>query len=235
MKRTIATIRAAAFALATITGACSQPSPPPEAAPRVSANAPTPDARRRAFEDGRQAARALARSMGIEKPMPPPFTPPPTPVQAQPAMPPEGGPDGDGYVELDWLKMMPAADLEALKHPTTIRHVGSLRMKQFGSFNTIDAVTGHKVKLPGYVVPLESDDEGRMTEFFFVPFFGACIHVPPPPPNQIVFVHLDKPMKTPEIWQPFWLRGELQIEKKNSSLGGSAYTMTGASLIVYDG
>jgi hypothetical protein len=47
---------------------------------------------------------------------------------------------------------------------------------------------GQNIRLPGYIVPLEVSEEGRTTEFLLVPYFGACIHVPPPPSNQIVHV-----------------------------------------------
>ena len=52
----------------------------------------------------------------------------------------------------------------------------------------VKALDGQQVRLPGYIVPLEVSEEGRVTEFLLVPYFGACIHVPPPPPNQIVHV-----------------------------------------------
>jgi hypothetical protein len=53
---------------------------------------------------------------------------------------------------------------------------------------------GTKVRLPGYVVPLEYS-QGAIREFLLVPYFGACIHSPPPPANQIVLVRLDKPAR----------------------------------------
>jgi hypothetical protein len=59
--------------------------------------------------------------------------------------------------------------------------------------------------------------------------------VPPPPPNQLVFARRAKPVKTPEIWDPYWLRGELRIDTVKNSLGGSAYTMDDAVLVPYDG
>ena len=55
------------------------------------------------------------------------------------------------------------------------------------------SLNGQYVKLPGYVVPLESDAGGLLSEFLLVPYYGACIHVPPPPSNQIVYVRLNKP------------------------------------------
>ena len=49
----------------------------------------------------------------------------------------------------------------------------------------VEEYNGKQVKLPGFVVPLEYSDKGRVKEFLLVPYFGACIHYPPPPPNQI--------------------------------------------------
>ena len=56
------------------------------------------------------------------------------------------------------------------------------------TFNPVKELDGQYIKLPGYIVPLESDEGGLLDEFLLVPYFGACIHVPPPPPNQIVYV-----------------------------------------------
>jgi hypothetical protein len=145
-------------------------------------------------------------------------------------------PDAQGYTELDWLAMMPPDELESLKNAANvIVHVGNKRMKQVGSFRVMPDTLGRKIKLPGYVVPVESDDNGRMTEFFFVPFFGACIHVPPPPPNQIVYVRLSKSVKTPEIWDAFMLKGILREETIHNRMAGSAYSMSDAILEPYNG
>lgn len=66
-------------------------------------------------------------------------------------------------------------------------------------YNPVKSLDGQYVKLPGYVVPLESDEGGLLSEFLLVPWFGACIHVPPPPSNQIVFVRLPS-------WRENWRR-----------------------------
>jgi hypothetical protein len=214
-------IRLVLLLIAIACTACSHTTPPASDNAAGSAARPSaPDPK--AAANGAAAARAYAQSRGLE------------PATSGPVAP-EKAVEGDGYAELDWLKMMPKEDLEALKNPAPVQHIGNRRMQQFGTFNTVAAVTGTKIKLPGYVVPIESDDQGRMTEFFFVPFFGACIHVPPPPPNQLVFARLAKPVKTPEIWDPYWLRGELRIDTVKNSLGGSAYTMDDAVLVPYDG
>ena len=139
---------------------------------------------------------------------------------------PKHRPDRQGFTELDWLRMMPPEEVEAIKNDAaTISHNGKVRTKQYGSYRTMPDVLGQQIKLPGYVVPIESDDKGNLTEFFFVPFFGACIHVPPPPPNQIVYARLSKPMKTPEIWEAFMLKGELTDQKIQNRVAGSAYTV----------
>lgn len=137
--------------------------------------------------------------------------------------------------ELDWLELMPPADLAALENGPPLSHTGQRRMAQQGSFATVSSVTGQNVKLPGYVVPLSTDDQGALTEFFFVPYFGACLHVPPPPPNQIVHVVLGSSVPSPEMWNPQWLRGRLRAATTENALGGSAYVMEDASLVPYDG
>jgi hypothetical protein len=210
------------FAVAVLCTACSREAPPAATVAPAKDIAATTAPSPKATADGAVAARAYAQSRGLA----------PTTTGA---VAPEKPLGDDGYVELDWLKMMPKEDLDALKNPAPVQHVGRVRMAQFGTFNTVAEVTGHKIKLPGYVVPIESDDQGRMTEFFFVPFFGACIHVPPPPPNQLVYAKLAQPIKTPQIWDPYWLRGELRVETVKNQIAGSAYTMVDAELVPYDG
>lgn len=143
---------------------------------------------------------------------------------------------GEEYKELDWLDLMPPEDLAAIeKNQPMLMHMGQRRMIQQGSFSTVASVTGKNVKVPGYVVPLDTDEQGRLTEFFFVPYFGACLHAPPPPPNQIIFVALDKPLGSPEMWNPQWLRGQLRATTTKNALGGSAYVMERASMVPYEG
>ena len=71
-----------------------------------------------------------------------------------------------------------------------------------------------EVKLPGYVIPLEY--YGReINTFLLVPYIGACIHVPPPPPNQIVYVDSKKPWDAMEWWEPVYVTGTLKIENQD--------------------
>jgi hypothetical protein len=85
---------------------------------------------------------------------------------------------------------------------------------------------GARVRLPGYVVPLETT-AGAVREFLLVPYFGACIHTPPPPANQIIHVRLAtaRPMRAMEA---VWASGTLSTQRSDTPMGSSGYTMDGA-------
>lgn len=111
-----------------------------------------------------------------------------------------------------------------------IDHSRPNRAEQFGSSEVVSEVEGRRVSLDGFVVPLESDDEGRVRELLFVPFYGACIHVPPPPPNQIIRVVLAKPIKVPELWDAFHLSGRLHIARYDADIASATYEAQSATL-----
>jgi hypothetical protein len=69
-------------------------------------------------------------------------------------------------------------------------------------------LNGKSIRMPGYVLPLEFDGS-ETTEFLLVPFVGACIHVPPPPPNQIVHVNFPRGFKSPGLYTPVYVTGRL--------------------------
>lgn len=89
------------------------------------------------------------------------------------------------------------------------------------------------VRLPGYVVPLEINEDNAITEFFLVPYFGACIHVPPPPPNQIIFVRYEQGLEVEEIWMPFFVKGTLYTELLENDMATAAYTMVATQVAEY--
>ncbi len=93
---------------------------------------------------------------------------------------------------------------------------------------------GARIRLPGYVVPIEVAQGGRVSQFLLVPYFGACIHSPPPPANQIVHVTL----KAPGPWRTMdavWVSGTLATQRQNSSMGVSGYAMVADSVQAYHG
>ena len=89
---------------------------------------------------------------------------------------------------------------------------------------TVSALDGAFVKLPGYVVPLDEVD-GALIEFLLVPYFGACIHTPPPPANQIVHVIPEKPVKGFGAMATVWVSGRMSTRRQDSPMGASGYRL----------
>ena len=86
---------------------------------------------------------------------------------------------------------------------------------------------GAGVRLPGYVVPLDTA-QGGLREFLLVPYFGACIHAPPPPANQIVHVFLDKPLNGIRTIDTVWVTGTLRTARQDTAMGMSGYAIRDA-------
>ncbi len=76
---------------------------------------------------------------------------------------------------------------------------------------------GKNVRIPSYLLPLEVEGL-RVTEFLLVPYVGACIHVPPPPPNQIVHVSVERAVDSPGLFAPVWVDGTLATQKSTTQL-----------------
>ena len=76
---------------------------------------------------------------------------------------------------------------------------------------------GQLVRLPGYVLPLEFEGTS-VKEFLLVPYVGACIHVPPPPINQTVVVHLNQSYAAKELYEPVWVTGRMTVKRSKRAL-----------------
>lgn len=105
---------------------------------------------------------------------------------------------------------------------------------QVGTFNVVEELNGKLVRIPGFVLPFEYSNAGKISEFLLVPYFGACIHTPPPPPNQMVYVTAESPMDLGSQWQPIWAIGVLQTQSNYNDLGNAAYTLKIQKWEVYD-
>jgi len=97
---------------------------------------------------------------------------------------------------------------------------------------TVAAMNGRLVKLPGYIVPLE-EARGELKEFLLVPYFGACIHTPPPPANQIVHVVMTRPVRGYRSMEAVWISGTLTTERQDSSMGTSGYRLQAGAIERY--
>jgi hypothetical protein len=94
------------------------------------------------------------------------------------------------------------------------------------------ALAGAAVKVPGYLVPLEENAAG-LKEFLLVPYFGACIHSPPPPANQIIHVRLQTPAPGLRAMDTVWVSGTLSLARSQSDMGVSGYQMQGVKVEPY--
>lgn len=94
----------------------------------------------------------------------------------------------------------------------------------------LDALNGKLVKIPGFIVPLE-DNSSEIEEFLLVPNPQACIHVPPPPPNQMVYVKMKK--KFESKYGPVWVHGRLNLTTQKSMYGDSSFEMIGELVEAY--
>lgn len=142
-------------------------------------------------------------------------------------------------MRLEWKDLLPAdaRDHATLAPPAPLHDYllgeDSPAARQPTDARVNPALDGRLVRLPGFIVPLEIDAEGRVTEMFLVPFFGACIHVPPPAPNQIVYVVLATPLVLEAINDAYWVTGRLTASNRGTRLGVSAYLISGATTEKY--
>lgn len=104
------------------------------------------------------------------------------------------------------------------------RRVEIRELRRQRAHAVVSELNGQQVRMPGYALPLEFSGT-RITEFLLVPWVGACIHTPPPPPNQIVHVKLDKGIENAGRFTPVWVTGEMAVRAATKNL----YLVDGAS------
>ncbi|KGJ89591.1 DUF3299 domain-containing protein [Colwellia psychrerythraea] len=163
----------------------------------------------------------------------------------------------DQYETIEWIALIPEADLDALLNPpdyivnvadgsmedeinssiqssmNPIQESDGVYEQALNSTNIIDAMDGRKIRIPGFVVPVGFTDEQRITSFFLVPYFGACLHMPPPPPNQIIYIKTDQGFDLESIYEPVWVSGMLSAEKFEDPMATSAYSMDMVNIKLY--
>ncbi len=154
----------------------------------------------------------------------------------------------EAFEPIEWIEMIPEMDLEALRNPpqslidiedgsaedqldqrlgnANVAPAESAFQQALVSTNTVDTLQGKAVKIPGFIVPLEFSDDQTITEFFLVPYFGACIHLPPPPPNQIIYISHPEGIQVEALYDPFWVYGVLDAGITENSTATSAYRIS---------
>lgn len=134
---------------------------------------------------------------------------------------------------LDWIDLVPEherAQFDSRGMPE-ISHDSENPQSLVGSVRP--ELNNSQVKIPGFVIPLEGDDK-VVTEFLLVPFLGACIHVPPPPPNQIIYVKFAGGAPIQQLWDVVYVEGTLKTEHVSHDLAEVGYVLQGTELTDYD-
>jgi hypothetical protein len=160
------------------------------------------------------------------------------------ASPPPAGAAPHGFklpnnvLQVDWDELLPpgtADHADTSPPPPQHNYLGESApaAKQSGSFAVNPDLHGLTLRIPGFIVPLDLDSAGRVVEFFLVPYYGACIHVPPPPPNQIVYVHASKPFLVKDGTNAFWVTGQMRVERKRTEMASASYSMAASKIEVY--
>ena len=165
------------------------------------------------------------------------ITPPPVGTPAPVVKPGPKAPAGAAR-ELDWDELLPQdarARFSGGPPPPTHDTLGEggLAAQQVMDFSVNKALDGALIKIPGFIVPLDVGKDGLVTDFFLVPYFGACIHVPPPPPNQIVHVRISKGIALDSIYEAYWITGRMKVVNKSTRLGTSAYQLAASNVEIY--
>ncbi|NVJ58450.1 MAG: DUF3299 domain-containing protein [Vibrionaceae bacterium] len=137
-------------------------------------------------------------------------------------------------LQLDWIDLIPESERNMFDEQgmPTVDHSGDV-MQQSKLGSVRQELNGSTVKVPGFVIPLEGD-ENMVTEFLLVPYFGACIHVPPPPPNQIIYVKFPKGAPVQELWDVIYVIGTLKTETISHELAETGYVIEGTAITEYD-
>lgn len=138
--------------------------------------------------------------------------------------------------EIDWLDLMPAEDLALLDSMPEIDHEGdgpAMLPDEIMTGRVVPEMGDVEGRIPGFVVPLKTTNDMRILEFFLVPYYGACIHVPPPPPNQIIHVKYPEGFELRALYDPVWIEGRLVIEQTENDVAASSYSMDASSVELY--
>lgn len=151
------------------------------------------------------------------------------------------------YKTVEWTDLIPQNELDILLNPpdymddiqdgsfedqidSQLRNTTALatedRYQQaLVSTNIRPEMDGKAIRIPGFIVPLEFNSEQTITEFFLVPYFGACLHMPPPAPNQIIYVKHPEGIQLNALYDPFWITGVLRASLVENDLAAAAYVV----------
>lgn len=127
------------------------------------------------------------------------------------------------FQPLEWIDLIPESERDSIwTSPIVVEdHTGEIaKQNQFG--DTRQELDSQMIVLSGFMIPLVGNEQST-TEFLLVPYVGACIHVPPPPENQIVYVTLNEGIRVHRLFQPITVYGELSVDSISSEMAQAGY------------
>lgn len=148
-----------------------------------------------------------------------------------------------GYREVSWDALVPknwdpsqlmkGIDLGKLSDsdPRAMEALEKMR-KAWAEAPVEQSLNNTKVRIAGFLVPLDAQ-RGQVKEFLLVPYFGACIHTPPPPANQIIHAVAAKPLKEVQMMSAVWVSGTLETVRSDTEFGASGYRLKAETLSPY--
>ena len=92
---------------------------------------------------------------------------------------------------------------------------------------------GAYIRMPGFIIPLDVGSKG-VTDFLLVPYVGACIHTPPPPPNQLVVVNAKQPWPSDQLWDAVWVVGTMRTKLQSTDLAQTGYALSAETMEIYE-
>jgi hypothetical protein len=141
-------------------------------------------------------------------------------------------------LDLDWKQLLPESERKSyspLPPPPVHDYRGeagppAVQMPNFKANKSLD---GAVVRLPGFIIPLDARRDGVVRDFLLVPYFGACIHVPPPPPNQLVYVRMARRTTLQSLYDAYWITGKLRLQTTTTPLAAAAYELSAEKIELY--
>ncbi|MEM7462824.1 MAG: DUF3299 domain-containing protein [Pseudomonadota bacterium] len=138
--------------------------------------------------------------------------------------------------ELSWADLIPesAREMQPISPTGTVLH-GQLTtpVPDISAAKVTREYNGQTIRIPGFIVPLEFTGS-KVTEFLLVPYIGACIHVPPPPANQLIFVTSENPHELKGLFEPVYVTGMFGAAASTTELAEVGYEITAANIEPYE-
>jgi len=152
----------------------------------------------------------------------------------------------EAVLAIEWVDLLSKADLDAMLNPPELTHdsygweeqldgnsAAEAYTQAMQSFDVNPDLLNKRIMIPGFIVPTAYNEDRKVTQFFLVPFFGACIHLPPPPPNQIIFVTYEPGVDLENFYDAHVVHGLLTNEVVNNDLADSAYSLEAEGVSIY--